>query len=146
MGASLANPVVGSVAAQTSGRVRPDSSAQKAVVFATVVLFALVIYTRSRAGKTGQEAKDAYTQLFAVGVLAVILSFIADFAPEVAVPFSVAVVVGYCVRNRKQLGPLFGETAPAAVRTAAKTAPKPGLTPNVPKPQPASGGGGGGGW
>jgi hypothetical protein len=71
------------------------TKAQRAVFLAgavmTVVLFA---------GHPGELTKGSrYKQLWAIGVLTLILAAAADFAPELVVPLAVAIVVGFTIRN-----------------------------------------------
>lgn len=92
-----------------------QSSASKTVFIAGAAMFAIVLANAVRhPGRTKQGS--TYRQLWAVGVLTLFLGAAADFAPGLIVPFSVAVVIAFAIRNPDALGGVLQGTT----KTTAK--------------------------
>lgn len=80
-----------------------QSQASKTVFIAGAAMFAIVLANAVKhPGRSGEGS--TYKQLWAVGVLTMFLAAAADFAPGVIVPFSVAIVVAFAIRNPDALG------------------------------------------
>lgn len=81
-----------------------SQQAARVVLVAGGVMGAVSVYS----GGKGAQPGSVFKQLWGVAVLTLVLSVGADFAPGVVVPFSVAVVVGYLIRNKQAFGELLG--------------------------------------
>lgn len=81
------------------------SSAQKTVLIAGGLMGSLTLY-QARKG-SAVPSGGVFKQVWAIGVLTLALAAAADFAPQLVVPFAVAVVAGFTLRKR---GDLFGTT------------------------------------
>jgi hypothetical protein len=97
------------------------------VLVSAFLLAAIAVY---RDRKTG--ASDTFRALWGVGVVSLVLSIAADFAPTIAGPFAVLVVLGSLTDGgdqliQKALGKVAsgGSSAPArgATGTASQTGP-----------------------
>ena len=113
------------------------AQARQMVLVGTFALAAINVYKI----KQGEPGSSAYKRLWGTGVVGVALAMVADFAPQIAGPFAVLIVLGSLTKGGDQiiqeiLGGKFtvaGPTAPPGPRgptapasTAPKTKPKPG--------------------
>lgn len=71
------------------------------------------------AARTGNHERT-YKSLWAIGLLTLGLSVFADFAPEVAGPFALLVLIAMAVRNTGVLGNVIGGGRTAPGRRTAK--------------------------
>jgi hypothetical protein len=63
--------------------------ARKAVLVSSFLLVAIAVYRDHKAG-----AGDTFKALWGVGVVSLVLSILADFAPTIAGPFAALIVLG----------------------------------------------------
>lgn len=73
--------------------------ARKMVLVSSLLLFAISIYRNRQA----EEPAVTFRRLWATGVVALLLSLLADFAPKIAGPFALLTVLGWFVRDGEQL-------------------------------------------
>jgi hypothetical protein len=84
------------------------------VLVSAFLLAAIAVYRDHRAG-----AGDTFHALWGVGVLSLLLSLLADFAPTVAGPFAALVVLGSLASGQTSIiDKLFGRSAPQTATTA----------------------------
>lgn len=110
------------------------AQARKLVLIGVLVLAVMAVY-RGRAGYTDTTRPDADTlfrRLWGVGVVGLMLTLLADFAPTVAGPFAVLTVLGSATHGgdrilQAAIGGLAapGSTRPAPAAPAAPAAPRP---------------------
>ena len=82
----------------------------------------MAIFVLIHAHQKGQPFEKTYKSLWAVGAVTLGLSVFADFAPEVAGPFALLVLIAMAVRNSGALGSVIGGAAgtpKASVRVAS---------------------------
>ena len=96
----------------------PDKAqARKMVLVSAFLLAGIAVY------KDRQSPGEMFKRLWGVGVVGLVLSLAADFAPTVAGPFAVLVVLGSLGKDPnlidKALGKVTGGTASSAAETAA---------------------------
>ncbi len=84
------------------------SSAAKTVLAAGGVMTAITLAQAAR-NPGGFVQGGVYKRVWAIGVLTLALGVAADFAAPLIVPFAVAVVVGFTLRNPGGFGGVFGE-------------------------------------
>lgn len=81
------------------------SQAQRTVIFVGAILMGMIFYNGYRcAGADSTKAKlvcggSTFSRAWVAGVLMVGLAFAADIAPQLVVPFSVAILVGFTYKN-----------------------------------------------
>ena len=99
-----------------------NSQAVKTVFIAGSGMFAIVLAQAVRRPGTFGKGQ-VYRQVWAIGVLTLLLAAAADFAPDLIVPFSIAVVVAFAIKNPGALGHvLTGQaSAPASASTGGAT-------------------------
>lgn len=99
--------------------------ARKLVLVSSFALIAISVY-RNRSNET---AAGTFKRLWATGIVALMLSLLADFAPAVAGPFAVLTVLGWLVKDGTQIiDNALGGSAPA---TPGKTPPNTKTTTNA---------------
>lgn len=96
------------------------SKPQQTVFIAFAILGALVLTKAVR----NPGSSSTYKQLWAVGVLTLGLAAAADFAPQVVVPFAVAAVIGFTIRNPGILGPLIASETGSSAKSSGNPAAK----------------------
>lgn len=84
------------------------------VVFVSGTIMAVYVLLRGR-----KNGADPFRSLWAVGALTLGLAVAADFAPQVAGPFALLVLVAMIARNRGAIGEVIG--------TAASSSPPAGV-------------------
>lgn len=84
------------------------TTAGKTVVAAGGIMTAITLAQAVRQPEKFVEG-GVYKRVWAIGALTVALGIAADFAAPLIVPFAVAVVVGFTLRNPGVLGGVFGE-------------------------------------
>lgn len=109
----------------------PDKvQARKMVLVSAFALAAIAVYRDRQQG-----AADTFRALWGVGVLSLLLSLLADFAPTIAGPFAALTVLGSLTHGGsavidKALGKAAGSSSTAApsraTGSAAETAASPG--------------------
>lgn len=72
----------------------------------------LAMFTMIQARRTGRPSEETYKSLWAIGGLTIGLSAAADFAPDLAGPFAVLVLVAAAARNSGALGSVIGGVQP----------------------------------
>ncbi len=105
------------------------------IVVICAFIEAAFILARARRG----TAHDATVKsLWAIGVVTLGLSMVADFAPQVAGPFAVLMLAALAARSRGELGEVLGvspassSSSPPAATTAAPGMTGPQGTPGGP--------------
>lgn len=94
--------------------------ARKMVLVSIFALFAISVY-RNRSAETPAAT---FRRFWATGVVAEILSLLADFAPGVAGPFAVLTVLGWVVKDGTDLiGSALGISTAAAAPVSSGQAP-----------------------
>ncbi len=79
------------------------------------------MFTLVQAKRQGRPSEKTFKALWAIGLLTLGLAIFADFAPEVAGPFALLVLIAMAVRNTGALGSVIGGAAtPARTGTAGK--------------------------
>lgn len=68
-----------------------DSQQAKRIVLVSMGLLLAIGFYRAKQGETGGVT---YKRIWGVGVMALLLSMLADFVPSIAAPFAVLVVLG----------------------------------------------------
>lgn len=107
------------------------SQAQKTVFLAGAAMLAILF-----AKHPGSVTKPAtYKQVWAVGLLTLLLAAAADFAPQVIVPFAVAVVVAFAIRNPGALSGILGAGPASSQKQSGSSAGSSGNPPGVLGPQ-----------
>lgn len=107
----------------------PDKvQARKMVLVSAFLLAGIALYRDHQAG-----SHDTFRALWGVGVVSLLLSLLADFAPTVAGPFAVLTVLGSLTTGGtsildKILGTIGSTSKPAAAPPARPTSPA-GTTP-----------------
>lgn len=87
------------------------------VLVSAFALAAIAVYKDRKQG-----AGDTFHALWGVGVLSLMLSLLADFAPTVAGPFAVLTVLGSAASgNVSIIDKVFGSSKPAANAKPATT-------------------------
>lgn len=86
------------------------SSAAKTVLAAGGVLTALTLAQAARSPSSFYQG-GVYKRVWAIGVVTLALGVAADFAAPVIVPFAVAMVVGFALKNPGAFGGVFGAGA-----------------------------------
>lgn len=105
-----------------------DAVAAKRTVLVSAFLLAAIAVYRNR------SAGDSFHALWGVGVVAMALSLLADFAPAVAGPFAALVVLGSLTEKGNNLiGAALGKAA------GQPSAPAPARSQVVPAPANPSG-------
>lgn len=112
------------------------SQAAKVVLISGSVMGAVTVFQATRRPETFAKG-GVYKQVWAIGVLTLALAAAADFAPSLVVPFSVAVVVAFVIKNPGGLGSLlqgqsqnpYTQGGPPGVQGPVGT---PRRTPNIP--------------
>lgn len=96
--------------------MRPDKvQARKMVLVSALILAGIAVYRDHKAG-----ASDTFHALWGVGVLSLLLSILADFAPTIAGPFAALTVLGSLASGDASIiDKLFGRSAPASSSTHA---------------------------
>jgi len=72
--------------------VNPSKSGARKMVLVSV--FILVVLSVYKSRKPGSEVAT-FKRLWATGIVAIFLSILADFAPQIAGPFSLVIVLGF---------------------------------------------------
>lgn len=110
--------------------------ARKMVLVSAFLLAAITIYRDRKQG-----AGDTFKSLWGVGVLSLILSVIADFAPTIAGPFAALVVLGSLTNGGQNIiNNALGKASTAAPATPARPAATGGAgTVTNPRGTPAGG-------
>ncbi len=83
----------------------------------------MATFTLVQAKRQGRPSEKTFKALWAIGLLTLGLAIFADFAPEVAGPFALLVLIAMAVRNTGVLGSVIGGAAaatPARTGTAGK--------------------------
>lgn len=97
----------------------PDKvQARKMVLVSAFLLAAIAVYKDRKGGGTA----DTFHALWGVGVVSLLLSLLADFAPTIAGPFAVLTVMGSAASGGPTsiIDKLFGGQ-PGAVRSSTKS-------------------------
>lgn len=84
-----------------------QSQAARVVLISGAVMGAII----AAQGLRNPTAGKTYKRLWAAGILTLALAAAADFAPGVIVPFSVAVVVAFTLKNQGALGSILSGQA-----------------------------------
>lgn len=114
------------------------SQAAKTVFIAGSVLAAFTLAEAVRhPSKFGSG--QVYKRMWGIGILTLALGATADFAPALIVPFSVAVVVGFVIKNPGIFRSALGGQTPSSSSSSSSSSPTPATSSS-------SGGGGGGAW
>lgn len=77
------------------------------------------VFVLARARRGSLKEGDTYKSLWAIGLLTLGLSILADFIPEIAGPFALLVLIAMAVRSRGELGQVLGVASPTPVAPAA---------------------------
>lgn len=89
----------------------------------------MATFTLVQASRSGRPQERTFRSLWAIGLLTLGLAIFADFAPEVAGPFALLVLIAMAVRNTGALGSVIGGVGrPAPGRGAGKAPAKPTRT------------------
>lgn len=108
------------------------TSAKRTVLVSMFLLAAIAVYR-------GRSAGQEFNALWGVGVVSLILSIAADFAPTVAGPFAILVVLGSLTSGGdKLIQSALGKAAAAPAPSARPTPPPHGAS--VPSTPTAAGG------
>lgn len=109
----------------------PDAS--KRLVFLAGAGMATYVLIAARGGR--KDPERTYKSLWAIGVVTLGLSIVADFAPQVAGPFALLVFLAMAVRNSGQLGTVLqagaGSAGARRVPRAARGAGPPAERPEA---------------
>jgi len=93
--------------------------ARKMVLVSAFALAAIAVYKDRKQG-----ASDTFHALWGVGILALLLSVLADFAPTIAGPFAALTVLGSAASQQggaSIIDKVFGSSKPAAKAKPATT-------------------------
>lgn len=91
--------------------------ARKMVLVSAFALAAIAVYRDRKQG-----AGDTFHALWGVGVLSLMLSLLADFAPTVAGPFAALTVLGSAASGKVSIiDKVFGSSKPAATNAKPAT-------------------------
>ncbi len=102
-----------------------SQSAAAKTVFVAGALMVAILLSASIKQPSKFAGGKLYKQTWAIGVLTLFLAIAADVAPQLIVPFAVAVVVAYAVKNPGALGAILpgGQKAPPAPATSTHAGP-----------------------
>lgn len=116
--------------------VSPDKVQARKMVLVGVLLLAIIsVY---RAHKGSDSDKSQFQRLWAVAVVGMILSLLADFAPKIAGPFAILMVLGSLTSGGdKVIGAALGVVDKKNAGAGSNPA-RSGTAPATPTPQPAS--------
>lgn len=108
------------------------------VVLASIGIMAAVSLYKQHTGKAATQ-QGTYRTLWGVGVVGVLLSLLADFAPAIAGPFAILVALGSITHGGENLiNDVLGKAAVSssgtATTAAATSPPVPVTTFPAPKP------------
>jgi hypothetical protein len=118
--------------------VSPDKVQARKMVLVGVLLLAIIAVYRNH-----QRANpaDTFRVVWAVGVVGLLLSLLADFAPKIAGPFAILTVLGALTENgEKALHSVLGSVGAAPAQPAASgsgSSARSGTSPTTPAPRPA---------
>lgn len=96
----------------------PDKvQARKMVLVSALILAGIAVYRDHKAG-----ASDTFHALWGVGVVSLLLSILADFAPTIAGPFAALTVLGSLASGDASIiDKLFGRSAPQSKPSTTHT-------------------------
>lgn len=117
--------------------MNPDKvQARKMVLVGVLALGIIGVYRDRRA----QDPTGTFRVMWATGVVGLMLTFLADFAPKIAGPFAVLIVLGSLTNGGdRALQSALGVIAPTSSGSGSGAPARSGSTPTPTTPTPTGG-------